>query len=182
MKPVSKQQFDGLLEQRLNVAARALKEQLKTTENNPEHMTEELKEQVMGFLQNAVDSFGASLDAIIHRPTAGEIGEFSLGGKKEVVKRKRRTKAEIEADKAAAEAKKAEAAALSTASVAGARTMEMRPEDGGASFDEQPEEPEVEVKPTSIAEAKKPAPAVEEEPEDDTLSDLDIDELLDAVA
>lgn len=115
MKPINKSQFDNLLERRINQVARALKDQVNTTENNPEHMTLELKAQVIEFLQNAIASFDASLEAIISRPTAGEIGEFSLGGAK-AVRRKRRAKTEIEADKTAA----AESAAT-------ARMMEARP-------------------------------------------------------
>lgn len=83
MKTLTKQQFDALLERRINLIARSLKEQIATAENNPEHLAPTTAAATIGFLGNAVEAFKASLEAIISRPQPGDIGEFSLGGKKE---------------------------------------------------------------------------------------------------
>lgn len=82
MKTVSKNQFDTLLENRINAIAKILTDQLKTTDNNPEHLTAELRAKASEFLSNAVANYEKSLDAILTRPTAAAIGEFSIGVKK----------------------------------------------------------------------------------------------------
>lgn len=82
MKPVTKQQFDSLLEKRINIATRAFKEILTTAENNPSHLSPELVGKVSAFIDTTAATFKASLEAIVNQPTIGGIGEFSLGGEK----------------------------------------------------------------------------------------------------
>jgi hypothetical protein len=77
-KPVTKPQFDQMLERRVNIAARALKEQIASTENNPQFLEAEAAEKAVEFLENAVQALKTHFQLVLTRPQPIVITEFAL--------------------------------------------------------------------------------------------------------
>lgn len=77
-KPVTKPQFDQMLERRMNIVARALKEQIASTENNPQFLEAEAAEKAVQFLENAVTSIKTHFELVLTRPKPTVITEFTL--------------------------------------------------------------------------------------------------------
>jgi hypothetical protein len=77
-KPVTKSQFDTMLERRVNIVARALKDQIGTTENNPQYLEAEAAEKAIEFLENAVQALKTHFQLVLTRPQPITITEFTL--------------------------------------------------------------------------------------------------------
>lgn len=94
-KPVTQPQFDALLERRVNIIARAIKDQIGTTENNPQHLDEATAEKVISYLEGVIGTLKANFEATLTRSAPATITTFSLG-KKPVT---RAAKPKVEAEK-----------------------------------------------------------------------------------
>lgn len=80
-KPVTQPQFDALLERRVNIIARAIKDQIGTTENNPQHLDEATAEKVISYLEGVIGTLKANFEATLTRSAPATIATFSLGKK-----------------------------------------------------------------------------------------------------